>query len=120
MSISERLQELRKQTNYSQEEIAEKLGVTRQAISKWESGQGNPDINNIIKLSEVYSTSTDYLLTGIGSDNKTVQIECTKKNQNRVSKKVITIIFICIGVVISVPVFLVLLAFIARIFLGGN
>ncbi|WP_243660024.1 helix-turn-helix domain-containing protein [Miniphocaeibacter halophilus] len=62
--ISERLQNLRKERNYSQEELAEKLNISRQAISKWESGQGNPDIDNIIKLSEIYNISTDYILLG--------------------------------------------------------
>ena len=51
MNIAERLQELRKKAGYSQEQVAEMLGISRQAISKWESGQGNPEIDNVIKLS---------------------------------------------------------------------
>ncbi|SKC92314.1 helix-turn-helix domain-containing protein [Maledivibacter halophilus] len=64
MSLSIRLQELRKKANLSQEELAEKLELSRQAISKWESEQSKPDINNIIKLSEIYNVSTDYILKG--------------------------------------------------------
>ncbi|BDR86228.1 helix-turn-helix domain-containing protein [Clostridium tetani] len=59
MEISERLQQLRKLANYSQEQLADMLGVSRQAISKWESGQSNPDISNVIKLSGIYNVSTD-------------------------------------------------------------
>ena len=44
MDISERLQELRKKEGYSQEQVAEMLGLSRQAISKWESGQGKPEV----------------------------------------------------------------------------
>ena len=54
MSIAERLQELRKQAGYSQEQVAEIMGLSRQAISKWESGQGKPEIDNIVKLTEIY------------------------------------------------------------------
>lgn len=64
MTLSDRLQVLRKSHNLSQEQLAEKLNVSRQAISKWESGQANPDINNLLKLSDIYETSTDYILTG--------------------------------------------------------
>lgn len=64
MSMSSRLQELRQKAQLSQEDLAERIGVSRQAISKWESEQSNPDIENIIRLSEVYNISTDYILKG--------------------------------------------------------
>lgn len=69
MDLSGRLQELRKSHNLSQEQLAEKVDVSRQAISKWEGGQANPDINNILKLSKIYDVSTDFLLTGKGAEN---------------------------------------------------
>lgn len=72
MTLSDRLQALRKSQNLSQEQLAEKLDVSRQAISKWESGQANPDINNILKLSDIYEVSTDYILTGKELDNQIV------------------------------------------------
>ena len=65
MSIANRLQELRKSKNFSQEQLAEQLGVTRQAVSKWESDQGCPDVSNIIKMSVIYNVPTDYLLKGV-------------------------------------------------------
>lgn len=63
--IAQRLQELRKGANYSQEQLADILGVSRQAISKWETGQGKPEIDNIVKLAAVYHVSTDYILLDI-------------------------------------------------------
>ncbi len=65
MDIAQRLQELRKRAGYSQEQVAELLGLSRQAVSKWESGQGKPDVDNIVKLTEVYHVSADYILLGI-------------------------------------------------------
>ena len=64
MNIAERLQELRKNAGYSQEQVAEMLGLSRQAVSKWESGQGKPEIDNIVKLTEIYNVSADYILLG--------------------------------------------------------
>ncbi len=64
MNIAERLKDLRKKARYSQEQVAEILNVSRQAVSKWESAQGYPDIENIIKLAQMYEVSTDYLLLG--------------------------------------------------------
>ncbi|MBO5031782.1 MAG: helix-turn-helix transcriptional regulator [Lachnospiraceae bacterium] len=64
MDLSERLQSLRKKAGYSQEQAAELLGISRQAVSKWESGQGKPDLDHIIKLTEIYNVSADYILSG--------------------------------------------------------
>lgn len=54
--------ELRRRQGWSQEELAERLGVSRQAVSKWESGQTLPDMDKVLLLSEIFSVSTDYLL----------------------------------------------------------
>ncbi len=64
MNIADRLKELRKKAGYSQEQLAEMLNISRQAVSKWESAQGNPDIENLIKLTEIYNVSADYILSG--------------------------------------------------------
>lgn len=64
MDLVERLQKLRKEAGYSQEKLAEMLGISRQALSKWENGQANPDVNNIKKLCEIYNKSSDYILFG--------------------------------------------------------
>lgn len=62
MTLGEKLQFLRKQQGISQEKLAEQLSVSRQAISKWETGDSFPDTENIIKLSRLFAVSTDYLL----------------------------------------------------------
>ena len=65
MNIADRIQNLRKSRGISQEELADKIGVSRQAVSKWESDQSTPDIEKVILLSNYFETTTDYLLKGI-------------------------------------------------------
>lgn len=62
--IGERLAELRIQHNMTQEEFAERLDVSRQAVSKWELDKTLPDVNNLLKISELYQVNVDYLLKG--------------------------------------------------------
>ena len=62
VSIASRLAALRKQRNLSQEELAEKIGVSRQAISKWERAEASPDTDNLILLARLYQVSLDDLL----------------------------------------------------------
>ncbi len=62
MTFSEKISALRRQKGWSQEELAEKLMVTRQAVSKWESAQSMPDLDKLVQLSEALGVSTDYLL----------------------------------------------------------
>lgn len=62
MTLSEKIIYLRKRGGWSQEELGDKLGISRQSVSKWESGMSTPDIDKIIKLSELFGVSTDYLL----------------------------------------------------------
>lgn len=64
MEFSERLTALRKKAGLSQEKLAEQLQISRQAVSKWESGVTSPDMRNIVQLSALYGVSTDYILTG--------------------------------------------------------
>lgn len=74
MNIADRIQSLRKIKGVSQEELADKIGVTRQAVSKWESEQSTPDIEKVILLSDYFDVTTDYLLKGIESvDNNKVK-----------------------------------------------
>lgn len=64
MNIGERIIKHRKKNGWSQEELAERLGVSRQSVSKWESGTSVPDINRILEMSELFEVTTDYLLKG--------------------------------------------------------
>ena len=65
MNMADRIQSLRKSKGISQEELADQIGVSRQAISKWESEQSTPDLNKIILLSDYFEVTTDYILKGI-------------------------------------------------------
>ena len=62
MILADKIIDLRKKHGWSQEELAEQLNVSRQSVSKWESGMSVPDLNKIIAMSELFGVSTDYLL----------------------------------------------------------
>lgn len=62
MIFSEKLQLLRKNKGLTQEELAEKVCVSRQAIAKWESGQSYPNISNLIQISHLMNVTVDYLV----------------------------------------------------------
>lgn len=64
MSIGERIVHLRGQKNISQGQLAKALGVSRQAISKWENDQSSPDTLHLIKLADILDTEVEYLATG--------------------------------------------------------
>lgn len=64
MTIGNRISQLRKNKGYTQEHVAQALGVSRQAVFKWEQDQSRPDTANLIALAELLGTSTDYLLQG--------------------------------------------------------
>ncbi|MBS4196645.1 helix-turn-helix domain-containing protein [Lederbergia citri] len=76
MNISERIHNLRMARGISQEGLADKIGVSRQAVSKWESKQSTPDLDKIVLLSEFFEVTTDYLIKGIEDEKK------QKKNIN--------------------------------------
>lgn len=63
IKIADRLVELRKKNGYSQEQLAEKLGLSRQAVSKWERAEASPDTDNLICLAKLYGVSLDELLS---------------------------------------------------------
>ena len=62
MILADKIIELRKKSGWSQEELAEKLEVSRQSVSKWESAQSIPDMNRILKMSDLFGVTTDFLL----------------------------------------------------------
>ena len=62
MTLGEKLSKLRKENNYTQEQLADVLGVSRQAISKWESNLTYPETDKLIRMSELFNCSLDYML----------------------------------------------------------
>lgn len=100
MNIADRIQQLRKANGISQEELADQIGVSRQAVSKWESGQSTPDIEKILLLSDYFGTTTDYLLKGT---------ELVKDTENKRNAMVFTVagtILNAIGLAASVIIWL--------------
>lgn len=112
MNIAERLQELRKKAGYSQEQVAEMLGISRQAISKWESGQGNPEIDNVIKLTEIYHVSADYIL--LGQESNPIVSTPEKKRLSKEARKAIGIISIIAATAIITVLFIIALGLMAK------
>ncbi len=62
MEIKDKIKQLRKNKNLSQERLAEELNISRQAVTKWESGETMPDIDNLIQISDIFNISLDRLL----------------------------------------------------------
>lgn len=62
MTLGQRIQKGRKENGLSQEDLAEQLGVSRQAASRWENDNGYPEMEKIIRLSQIYQVSLDYLV----------------------------------------------------------
>ncbi len=112
MDIAERLRELRKKAGYSQEQVAEMLGLSRQAISKWESGQGKPEIGSVIKLTEIYDVSADYILLGI--ENRIPASVPEKKKMNKEYRKAIGIIAIIAATAIITVLFITALGLLLK------
>ena len=83
IEIADRLVKLRKQHGYSQEELADKLGLSRQAVSKWERAEASPDTDNLICLAKLYGVSLDQLLS-TDDDVETIVNEQVKDKQENV------------------------------------
>lgn len=96
LKTAERLTALRKETEYSQNQLADKLGVSRQAVSKWERGEANPDTDNLIALARLYHISLDELLI---SDE--VRSETEAAEENNPSENKTTLLFKAISGVIG-------------------
>ncbi len=76
MTLGEKLSKLRRENNYTQEQLAGILGVSRQAISKWESDVAFPETDKIIKLSDMYNCSLDYLLKDDVNEKNSANSKC--------------------------------------------
>ena len=72
--LSEKIINLRKSRGWSQEELAERLNVSRQSVSKWESGISNPDLDKIVAMSTLFGVTTDYLLKEVTDEEKSEPI----------------------------------------------
>lgn len=108
MNIADRIQSLRKSKGISQEQLADVVGVSRQAVSKWESEQTIPDLEKVILMSEYFEVTTDYILKGIEpvaleNDHKTIgdvldQKILTEANGKRTKKILRYLLYVFLGV----------------------
>ena len=135
MSIAERILTLRKSKGMSQEQLAEAVGVSRQAVSKWESEQASPDPEKIVILSEIFGVNTDYLLKGTEPEKeaeKTTEEKktedthmtvgdvldqkiLTEKNKEK-SKKLLKYVLIALGIFIAIDI----ISFIIYVIVNGG
>ena len=82
MIFADKLIHLRKKAGWSQEELAEQMNVTRQSVSKWEGAQSVPDLEKMVRLSELFGVSTDYLLK-----DEIENVECLNPSEDIFSLK---------------------------------
>lgn len=103
MEIGSKIRQSRKEAKITQEQAAEALGVSRQTISNWENEKSYPDIISVLKMSDLYNVSLDYLLKGESAMNSYVEYldESTNvvKNRDRFSKLILILSYLVIWAV---------------------
>ena len=105
MEIGEKIMTLRKKNGLSQEELAEKVGVARQTISKWELGETSPDLKQAKELSKIFNVSLDELTD---NDIKDVLVEKTS-NTEKLAGLILRLIKIIIVFIVLAPILLIIL-----------
>ena len=123
MTLGEKIARQRKELNYTQEQLADILGVSRQSISKWESDIAYPETDKLIELGKLFDCSMDYLLKeeitekdGVQTSGFTEKVEeisrkvMTEKNKEK-AKKILKIIGIILAVVLTIDIISMILYF---------
>ena len=110
MEIGKKIIDLRKKNGFSQEELAEKVGVARQTISKWELGETSPDLKQAKELSKIFNISLDELT---GNDIKDVLVEKTS-NTEKLAGLILKLIKFIIIFIIAAPIILITLRIIFK------
>lgn len=120
MNMADRIQALRKAKGMSQEQLADAVGVSRQAVSKWESEQASPDLDKVIIMSEIFDVTTDYILKGIepvkGEDHKTmadvIEQRVLTEDNGKKAKKIFKWVLIGVGILLAVDFISMIIFFI--------
>lgn len=89
MKLPDKIIKLRKENGWSQEDFAEKLNVSRQAISRWENGTALPDAQNVLQISKLFNVTTDYLLNDDYESDSDIPVvkNATQETENAFSNK---------------------------------
>ena len=90
MTLGEKISKQRKELNYTQEQLADVLGVSRQSISKWESDIAYPETDKLIELGKLFDCSMDYLLKDDVTEKDGIQPSGFSEKVDQISKKVMT------------------------------
>ena len=90
MNMQDKLQFLRKQSGYSQEEVADKIGIARQTISKWENGQAVPELSGLIALSELYGVTIDRIVKDDDDCNTSLCVDAKLEKNKVMEDRIIT------------------------------
>lgn len=85
MNIGQRIYKIRQQKNITQEQLAKDLAVSRQAVSKWESGKAIPDIENLMYISSLYDVSLDELIKGDDKVSQKIVADASAKKWHKLS-----------------------------------
>ncbi len=104
MELGNRIKELRKAQNINQDELAEKLFVSRQTISNWENDKSYPDIQSVLLLSETFGVSVDQLLKGDVEKMERIITEQTQTDINKMNTYAIGMVISMIAILITTPV----------------
>jgi len=110
MEFSEKLIALRKGRDLTQEQLAEQLNVSRQSISKWESGQVIPEVEKIVELSKAFNVTLDYLLKPSEIDELSVKTDMLEQQQKQLLSRERTRTKIYENILYSVAIYLVFFA----------
>ena len=110
MTFGEKLQKLRKARGWTQEELAQQMGVSRQSLSKWESDAALPDTAHVVALSDLFGVSTDYLLRESTPDTAAPSgpLPAPAAPQKRIPRSTLTVgcIMTVLGLMLWMPVFI--------------
>ncbi len=99
--FGQNLQRLRRQAGLSQQQLADRLNVSRQAVSKWELGAAKPDIDNLVQIGALFSVSIDELLTGGAADDRTAQSEL-RRDDRMFWIRALSIVLTALGIAVIV------------------
>ncbi len=105
VNLGEQLQKLREEKKMSREELAGEMNVSRQAVYKWENNKGYPDIENLIKLSELYNVTLDELIKGDQSFQSKIAIDRKKSEDFSDPGFVVGIILVFVGLFLDLGTF---------------